>query len=121
MKVWELKEGKEYVEVGFDRRYSIRNSELKYLTNNGIVWNESDKRFKELMEMELIEYIPPIDWSNVEVDTKVLVRDWDGSEWIPRHFAVYKKGRVYTWNNGHTSFTSRDKDDYVPYNQVKLY
>ena len=72
-------------------------------------------------DVDFTEYTPPTDWSKVEVDTKVLVRDWDDSEWIPKYFAKVEANRVYVWNSGRTSFTSRDEEDYTSYNQTKLY
>ena len=123
MKVWELKEGVEYVayDKNFGKRnYKVVDGEFLYF-NDDERWSLSLRKFKELNELDFTLYIPPTDWSKVEVDTKVLVRDLDNSEWIPRHFAKYKDGRVHTWNNGHTSFTSRNEEDYVPYNQAKLY
>lgn len=123
MKVWELKEGEEYVayDKNFGKRnYKIVDGEFLYYDYEER-WNLSLRTFKELNELDFTEYTPPTDWSKVPVDTKILVRDWDNSEWIPRHFAQYKSGMVHTWNNGQTSFTSRGEDNYVPYNQAKLY
>ena len=48
---------------------------------------------------------PEIDWSKIEVDTPVLVRDNENEEWYQRHFAEYKDGAVYTWNGGGTSWS----------------
>ena len=48
---------------------------------------------------------PAVDWSKVEVDTKVLVSD-DGEQWHKRYFAKYENGMVYCWNNGATSWTT---------------
>ena len=123
MKIWELKEGVEYVayDKNFGKRnYKIVDGEFLYFDDNER-WSLSLRKFKELNELDFTPYTPPTDWSKVEVDTKILVRDWDNSEWIPRHFAIYKNGRVHTWNSGHTSFTNRDNDCYVYYNQAKLY
>ena len=120
MKVWELEEGKEYVSRN-EMRFKVSGDILKYYDECYPSWCLSHLEYNEVAELDFTLYTPPTDWSKVEVDTKVLVRDWDDSEWIPRHFAIYKNGRIHTWNNGHTSFTSRDKDDYVPYNQAKLY
>ena len=124
MKVWELEEGKEYVayDKNFGKRnYKIVDGDFLYFDDDER-WSLSLRKFKELNELDFTIYTPPTDWSKVEVDTKVLVRDWDNSEWIPRHFAKYKNGRVHTWNSGHTSFTSRrDEEDYIPWNQAKLY
>ncbi len=46
---------------------------------------------------------PETDWSKVEVDTPILVRVSEKGNWLKRHFAKYKDGEVYTWDNGHTS------------------
>ena len=125
MKVWELEEGKEYTSNLCDDGtiYKITNGALYYKHRkiNYGDYLESGMEYNIIKSVHFTEYIPPTDWSKVEVDTKVLVRDWDNSEWIHRHFAIYKNGRIHTWNNGRTSFTIRDKDDYVPYNQAKLY
>ena len=48
-----------------------------------------------------------IDWNKVEVDTKVLVRDRSYNEWLKRHFAKYEDGKVYVFNDGRTSWSSR--------------
>lgn len=47
------------------------------------------------------------DWSKVEVDTKVLVRNKPNDEWLKRHFAKYEDGKVYVFENGRTSWNSR--------------
>ena len=46
-----------------------------------------------------------IDWDEVEVDTKVLVRDRPYNEWLKRHFAKYENGKVYVFNDGRTSWS----------------
>ena len=47
---------------------------------------------------------PETDWSKVEVDTPILVRDHSDSPWEKRHFAEYLGGRVYAWDDGKTSW-----------------
>ena len=52
---------------------------------------------------------PEVDWSKVEVDTPILVRDNEDTEsatvvWLKRYFAEYKDGIVYAWTNGRTSW-----------------
>ena len=52
---------------------------------------------------------PETDWSKVEVDTPILVRDIEDTEsatvaWLKRYFAEYKDGLVYAWTNGRTSW-----------------
>ena len=48
-----------------------------------------------------------IDWDEVEVDTKVLVRDRPYNEWLKRYFAKYENGKVYVFDDGRTSWSSR--------------
>ena len=55
---------------------------------------------------------PEIDWSKIEVDTPVLVKDKENKEWKKRHFAKYEYGRVYVWNNGSTSWSACRMYDY---------
>ena len=51
------------------------------------------------------EYVaPPVDWSNVAVDTPILVRDFEEDVWRNRYFAKYENGIVYAWGNGTTSW-----------------
>ena len=53
------------------------------------------------------EYVePPVDWSNVAVDTPILVRDFVGGEWARRYFAKYENGIVYAWGGGTTSWSA---------------
>lgn len=53
------------------------------------------------------EYIEPeTDWSKVEVDTPILVRNTEWQTWRVRHFAKYEDGKVWGWNDGRTSYTS---------------
>lgn len=50
---------------------------------------------------------PETDWSKVEVDTPILVRDYETQVWARRHFAKYEDGVIYSWDGGSTSWTSR--------------
>ena len=52
---------------------------------------------------------PEIDWSKVEVDTPILVRQGKNGTWLERHFAKYENGDVYAWVDGQTSWTGADK------------
>ena len=55
------------------------------------------------------EYVEPqVDWSRIEVDTPILVRDFEGSDWFRRHFAKYENGTVYAWDGGDTSWSGGD-------------
>ena len=48
---------------------------------------------------------PEVDWSKVEVDTPILVRDNEDGKWIRSYFATYDDGVVYAWNSGRTSWS----------------
>ena len=64
---------------------------------------------------------PTVDWSNVAVDTRVLVKCIDGV-WKHRYFAKYKNDRVYCFSHGRSSFTlSSDIDALVAWDFAKLY
>ena len=52
---------------------------------------------------------PEVDWSKVEVDTPILVRQGNNGKWLERHFAKYEDGDVYAWVDGQTSWTGADK------------
>lgn len=46
-----------------------------------------------------------VDWSNVAVDTRVLV-SCDNEHWKKRYFSHYKDGYVYTFSYGKDSWTN---------------
>lgn len=52
------------------------------------------------------EHVEQVDWSKVKVDTPILVRDYEDSEWIKRYFAKFADGKVYAWLGGVTSWTA---------------
>lgn len=52
-----------------------------------------------------------VDWSKVEVDTKILVQKYDGA-WVRRYFAEYKNGLIYAWENGKTSWSTKHISDW---------
>lgn len=52
----------------------------------------------------------PVDWSSVEVDTPVLVSA-TGDIWLKRHFARFEDGKVRTYGDGRTSWTSNTGTD----------
>ena len=63
-----------------------------------------------------------VDWSKIKVDTEVIVSD-NNIDWKHRHFAMYKDGRFYTWEQGKTSFTVYKKIEayMVRWQYCKLY
>lgn len=72
----------------------------------------------------VMEYKPHIDWSKVPVDTKIWVRNANGSihgsgKWYKRYFAGYKNGKIYVWANGATSYSAEGRT--TEWDEVKLY
>lgn len=57
-------------------------------------------------ESEYVE--PPVDWSKVPVDTKILVSD-DSEYWSKRYFAKFENEKVYACVNGATSWSTQSK------------
>ena len=60
---------------------------------------------------------PETDWSKVEVDTPILVRDYEGEKWRKRYFAKYENGTIYAWGSGRTSWSGSSM---TVWNCVKL-
>ena len=123
MKVWELEEGVEYISSLSDgeTKYQLIDGDLYYMNpsiNYGS-YMRSGMEYNRAKETDFTPYTPPTDWSKVEVDTKVLVRDYDDEVWTRRHFAKYENGTIYVYSVGTTSFTT---DMFLSsYNQAKLY
>ena len=63
---------------------------------------------------------PETDWSKVEVDTPILVRDDEDEEWRKRHFAKYENGLVYVWTLERTSWTAPDDRCVMEWKYAKL-
>ena len=60
---------------------------------------------------------PEVDWSKVEVDTPILVRDGEDEEWNKQHFAECDGKVVCAWRGGKTSWT---EDCVMGWNYAKL-
>ena len=52
------------------------------------------------------EYLGVVDWSKVEVDTPIFVRNRIEDTWKCRYFAKYEDGKVYVWCGGRTSWSN---------------
>ena len=63
---------------------------------------------------------PEVDWSKVEVDTPILVRANENTEWIRRHFAKYENGDIYAWRDAQTSWTASYDGDMTWWRYAKL-
>ena len=83
-------------------------------------WTGADKikwKYAKLAEGEKECEEPKVDWSKVEVDTPILIRDSENGKWIRRYFAKYEDGRVHAWNGGRASWT---EDCMTPWKYAKL-
>lgn len=56
--------------------------------------------------IDIAEYLGIVDWSKVEVDTPIFVRNRIEDMWKCRYFAKYEDGKVYTWCGGRTSWSN---------------
>ena len=65
---------------------------------------EDNLTLDEILQMEF-EEIVDVDWSKVQVDTKILVSE-DGEDWYRRYFAKYENGFIYAFPDGLSSFTA---------------
>lgn len=50
-----------------------------------------------------------VDWSQIEVDTPILVKHSESAKWKKRYFAKFENGLVYAWVDGQTSWTGADE------------
>ena len=58
-----------------------------------------------------------VDWSQIEVDTPILVRYSEKGMWIRRKFAKFEDGVVYAW---HGKETGQAESYMTPWNYAKL-
>ena len=70
--------------------------------------------------IDVAEYLGIIDWSEVKVDTPILVKQYEQDEWEKRHFAYFKDERVYAWLCGATSWSADYEGDTTDWNLAKL-
>lgn len=65
----------------------------------------------DLYGIQIVEEVPAVDWSKVEVDTPMWMRTFGEGPWHKRHFHKFEGGRVHYWPNGYTSFTCNGTND----------
>ena len=78
------------------------------------IWGVAN-HIKGVMTFELSE--TETDWTKVEKDTLIEVRDFDTDDWIKRYFAHYYDGRVLAYING---CTSKTETSIAPWAQARL-
>lgn len=95
------------------KTFSVKNG-MPYLCKNTIC-NECELKgistvdCVEKFNKWLNEEYNPIDWSKIPIDTPIFVRDSENAKWEKRHFAGIENGRVFAWDNGFTSWTTKIK------------
>lgn len=70
--------------------------------------------------IDIGEYLGPVDWSKVEVDTPIFVRNSIEEVWKCRYFAMYENGEVYAWQLGRTSWSNVIKNSPIAWKYAKL-
>ena len=70
--------------------------------------------------IDIAEELGIVDWSEVKVDTPVLVKAYKQDDWQKRYFAYFKDGRVYAWLCGTTSWSADNDEDAMSWNCAKL-
>ena len=93
---------------GYNGTHFCKDFTKQYILKSDDCTNVGCARCKMLQTIWLMEEYEEVDWSKVEVDTPILVRDFEGSDWFRRHFAKYENGTVYAWDGGDTSWSGGD-------------
>lgn len=96
---------------GYKGTHFCKDFIARYILKSNDCTNVGCTRCKMLQMIWLSEEYeePETDWSKVNVDTPILVRQGKTGDWLERHFAKYENGDVYAWVDGQTSWTGADK------------
>lgn len=107
---------------GCDGLNFCRDFVKPYILKSRDCANTSCDQCKMLQTIWLLEEYeePEVDWSKVEVDTPILVRDSENTEWLKKHFAKYENGIVYVWNLGRTSWSAPNNKSVSAWQYAKL-
>ena len=108
MKIWEInrEEGRLYVANGeFDGtsvKYVVKADSVGNLRCVNMSKIEENLALNRILELEFEEVV---DWSEITVDTRVLVSN-DNKRWEKAYFKEHKDGVFYCFSDGRTSWTS---------------
>lgn len=93
----------DYVIDNFNKKWKVDKEEL--VKNYFGTLNNLNNFYtlKQIMELDFKKDYN-VDWSKVEVDTKILVSN-DDVRWYRAHFAMFENDTIYSFSNGTTSFT----------------
>lgn len=70
--------------------------------------------------INILNELEIVDWSQVAVDTPILVQDLKGNGYVKRYFAKYEDGKIYAWKDGTTSWTAVSNGYITVWNYAKL-
>ena len=117
---------KRMYDLGY-RRAEIENGTIFFYKNRECIsqWsNRVDIRStcftEENQQIDIGEYLGVFDWSKVEVDTPIFVRNSIEEVWKCRYFAMYENGEVYAWQLGRTSWSNVIKNSPIAWKYAKL-
>ena len=113
MKIWEI---------------NLSEKDVTYVDKHGCEWNsdgctlitEKGTHIENVYNLNAIlkmDFKIVVDWSKVGNDDKIWVRQREEKGWKERHFAKCEDGKVYAWDDGCTSWTTKDCMDW---NYAKL-
>lgn len=113
---------KEVFEQCNDDDYVIDNHKRKWKVDKGDLSCDCGDinnfySLKQIMELDFRKFCD-VDWSKVEVDTKILVSN-HGDVWHKRYFAKYENDKVCAFVGGATSFSKGGC--YISWKYAKLY
>ena len=92
---------------GYNGTHFCKDFTKQYILKSDDCTNVGCARCKMLQMIWLLEEYeePETDWSKVEVDTPILVRDSEDEKWNKQHFAECDGKVVCAWCGGKTSWT----------------
>ena len=110
------------------RKAEIENDVLFFFNSEREILNHFLPRvkvastcFEEKNQLiNIAEYLGMVDWSKVEVDTPIFVRNSIEEAWKCRYFAMYEDGEVYAWQLGRTSWSNVIKNLPIAWKYAKL-
>lgn len=63
---------------------------------------------------------PEVNWSKVDVDTPVFVKNLEDGVWHKRYFKKFEGGKVCTWRDGKTSWSAASSNNTISWKYAKL-
>lgn len=117
-RMYDLGYRKAEIESGVLFFFNGKRELLNYFLPRVMVASTCFEGKKQLID--IAEYLGIVDWSKVEVDTPIFVRNRIEDTWKCRYFAKYEDGKVYTWCGGRTSWSNVIAYEPVNWNYAEL-